>query len=131
MKRKLFYIFVTTMVCIVCGYMMIGDKLIKDDDFSKMTIYTNFDKDGPYVITNKNVINDFIEKINSTPKKDLSKISFEKGPDGRIIFEGKNTVHEVKIFSDGGNIVTDQHYIPTEFKLDEIIKKKDSVKGKG
>ncbi|MBW9235105.1 hypothetical protein JQK62_23355, partial [Leptospira santarosai] len=80
------------------------------------------DKEGPYV-TNKNVINDFIEKINSTPKKDLTKIAFEEGPDGRIIFEGKNSVHEVKIFSDGGNIVSDQHYIPTEFKLDEVINK--------
>ena len=101
-----------------------GDKLIKDDYFSKMTIYMDYDKEGPYVITNKNVINDFIGKMNSTPKKDLSKIAFEKGPDGRIIFEGKNTVYEVGIFSDGGNIVTDQHYIPTEFKLDEIINKK-------
>lgn len=123
MKRNLFLLFLTTMVCIVCGYMLMGDKLIKADDFSKMTIYTNYDKEGPYVITNKKIINEFIEKINSTPKRDLTKIAFEKGPDGRIIFEGKNTIYEVMIFSDGGNIVTDKHYIPTEFKLDEVINK--------
>lgn len=124
MKRKLFFLLLIALICIACGYILMGDKLIKEDHFSKMTIYTNHDKDGPYVITNKNVINDFIKKINSTSKKDLSQIAFEQGPDGRIIFEGENTVLEIKVFSDGGNIVTEQYYIPTEFKLDEIINKK-------
>jgi hypothetical protein len=94
------------------GYHFLN-KPIKDKDYTKMTIYLNWDKSGPYEITEKKVITNFINKINSSPKKDISKIVFEQGPDGKIIFEGKNSVNEVKVFSDGGNIVTDNHYILT------------------
>jgi hypothetical protein len=36
---------------------------------------------------------------------------FEHGPDGRIIFNSKKTVYEVKVFSYGGNIVTEKYYV--------------------
>jgi hypothetical protein len=100
---------------------LLRNEPIKGTDFTKMTIYKNWDKEGPYVITEKKVINNFIKKINSSPKEDISRISFEQGPDGRIIFEGKNTVYEVNVFSLNGNVVTDKYLINTRINLDEII----------
>lgn len=88
-----------------------------------MAIYLNSDKEVPYVITDKKVINKVIKKINSSPKEDISKIIFEQGPDGRLIFKGKTTVCEVKVFSYGGNVVTEKYYIHTNLILDQIIKK--------
>jgi hypothetical protein len=103
------------------GYHLWKNKPINDQNFTKMTIYMNWYKEGPYVITEKKVINSFIKKINSSPKEDISRIIFEHGPDGRIIFEGKKIVYEVKIFSLGGNVVTEKYLINTEINLDEII----------
>jgi hypothetical protein len=113
---------VTLIAFSAMGYHILN-KPIKDNNYTKMTIYLNWNKNGAYEITEKRVITNFIKKINSSPKKDISKIVFEQGPNGRIIFEGKNSVYEVKVFSDGGNIVTNNHYILTEFNLVEIIKK--------
>jgi hypothetical protein len=98
------------------------NKPIKAKNFTQMEIYINSDKEVPYVVTDKKVINNIIKKINSSPKEDISKIIFEQGPDGRIIFKGKTTVYEVKVFSCGGNVVTERYYIRTNLILDQIIK---------
>jgi hypothetical protein len=120
MKHRFFFLITIAMslfILVACGNQLEGN------DFTKMTIYKNGDQDGPYVITEKKVINTFIKKIQSSPKEDVSKIVFEQGPDGRIVFEGKKTVYEVKVFSIGGNVVTDQHYIKAEFDLDQFFTK--------
>ncbi|WP_442600072.1 hypothetical protein [Neobacillus sp. D3-1R] len=95
---------------------------IKGSNFTKMTIYLNRDTEGPYVITEKDVIDEYIKKINTGLRKDITKIQFEHGPDGRIILEGNKTV-EVKVFSNGGNVVTDKYLIDTVFHFEKIMKK--------
>ncbi|SFA70289.1 MULTISPECIES: hypothetical protein [unclassified Bacillus (in: firmicutes)] len=125
MKRRFILLLITTTILLIStvfGYNLLNYP-IKEKGFTKMTIYLNGDKEGPYIITDKKVIKNVIKTINSSPKRDISKIIFEKGPDGRIIFEGKNTDYEVKVFSDGGNIVTEKYYILTDFNLGEIKNK--------
>ncbi|WP_043932927.1 hypothetical protein [Bacillus sp. EB01] len=75
------------LIGLVSAYEVFGEKLIKDDEYNKITLYKDWGKEGPVVITNKNVINQIIDRINSSPKEKLSDISFEQGPDGRMIFE--------------------------------------------
>jgi hypothetical protein len=104
---------------------------IKAKDYTQMVIYLNFDKEGPYVISDKKVINKVIKKINSSPKEDISKIIFEHGPDGRIIFKGKTTEYEVKVFSYGGNVVTEKYYIHSNLILDQIIKRNNVLDQRG
>ena len=124
MKKLYFSILGTILLLIsmMSAYEAFGDKIIKDDEYTKITLYKNLEKDGPFVITDKKVINQIIQKINSTPREDLSKITFEQGPDGRIIFEGKSGVYEVRVFSHSGNVVTNNYFINTAFKLNEIFK---------
>ncbi|TFB24085.1 hypothetical protein E3U55_04535 [Filobacillus milosensis] len=125
MKHRYFVLpIVTTTILVLIGIVFFHwlNQPIKGNDFTKMTIYMNWDNEGPFVITDKDVIESCIKKINSSPKKDITKIAFEQGPDGRIIFEGKKTV-EVKVFSYGGNVVTDKHLINTGFNLENIITK--------
>jgi hypothetical protein len=115
-RLSLFILATMTMMLVVAC----GNKIIEGNDFTKMTIYKNRDEIGPYVITDQKVISQYIQKINSAPREDISKIVFERGPDGRIIFEGGDTVYEVQVFSDGGNVVTDRYYIQTDINLDDI-----------
>jgi hypothetical protein len=114
---------ITLILLVAVGYNIWENKAIKGKNFTKMSIYQNWDKEGPFVITEEKVINKLIKKINSSPKEEISKISFEHGPDGRIIFEGKNTVYEVKVFSFEGNIVTEKYLIKAGINFDKIIKK--------
>lgn len=116
-----FFILITALITllIVFGYFCLDNELLKEKSFTKMTIYMN--GNGPYIITDQKVISNFISKLNSSPKEEKSKIIFEKGPDGRIIFEGKNTFYEVKVFSLDGNVVTDKYLINTGINLNKII----------
>jgi hypothetical protein len=125
MKHRFILLLITTTILVIStmfGYNLLNNP-IKEKSLTKMTIYLNGDKEGPYIITEKKVIRNVVKSINSGSKRDISKIIFEQGPDGRIIFEGKNTDYEVKVFSDGGNIVTDRYYILTDFNISEIINK--------
>ncbi|NHM32070.1 hypothetical protein [Neobacillus terrae] len=108
-------------IAMVSRNKVFGDKIIKDEGYAKITLYKNWDSDGPFVITDKKVIKQFIQKINSSPREELSKINFEQGPDGRIIVEEKSKVHEFKVFSNSGNVVTNSYYINTAFKLNQIF----------
>ena len=123
MKKLYFSILGTILLLIsmMSAYEAFGDKIIKDDEYTKITLYKNLEKDGPFVITDKKVINQIIQKINSTPREDLSKITFEQGPDGRIIFEGKSEVYEVRVFTHSGNVVINNYFINTAFKLNKIF----------
>ncbi|WML58542.1 hypothetical protein [Neobacillus sp. PS2-9] len=102
-----------------CSYNHLEDKIIKDSDITKITIYKNGDKEGPFVIKDKKVISQIIDKINSSPRRDISKVSFERGPDGRMILEGENSIIEVGVFSDSGDVVTRKYYIHTALNLME------------
>jgi hypothetical protein len=115
-------IFTIAMLC-GCGYNNLEDKIIKDSDITKITIYKNWDNEGPFVIKDRKVISRITQKIHSSPRKDISKVVFERGPDGRMIFEGENSKFEVGVFSDSGNVVTKKYYIQTALNLDELIGK--------
>jgi hypothetical protein len=124
MKKQVLFLIVGAILLIlalVVAYRVIGERVIKADDYNKITFYKNWDNDGPFVITDKKVINQIVQRINSAPKEDLSKTTFEQGPDGRMIFEGKSKVYEVKVFSRTGNVVTNKYYIQTAIKLNEIF----------
>jgi hypothetical protein len=124
MKYRFYLLFITVMTLITAALLYHYLSMpIKAKGFTQMAIYLNSDKEVPYVITEKKVINKVIKKINSSPKEDISKIIFEQGPDGRIIFKSKKTVYEVKVFSYGGNVVTEKYYIHSNLILDQIIKK--------
>ncbi|MDR6121105.1 hypothetical protein QFZ87_000702 [Bacillus sp. SLBN-46] len=111
-------IFTIIMLC-GCSYNHLEDKIIKDNDITKITLYKNWDKEGPFVIKDRKVIRQIIQKINSSPRRDISKIAFERGADGRMIFEGKNSIYKMGVFSDSGNIVTKKYYIHTALNLME------------
>jgi len=102
-----------------CRYNHFEDKIIEDSDITKITIYKNWDKEGPFVIKDKKVISQIIDKINSSPRREISKVSFERGPDGRMIFEGENSIIEVGVFSNSGDVVTKKYYIHSALKLME------------
>ncbi|MFD1738682.1 hypothetical protein ACFSCX_19365 [Bacillus salitolerans] len=124
MKRKIILLITITLTIGIATYGYYFFNIpIKGKGFTKMTIYLNRDKEGPNVITDREVLNTVIDTINSSSRKDMSKIIFEEGPDGRIIFSGKNKVVEVGVFRNGGNVVTDKYYIITGLNLDEIINK--------
>jgi hypothetical protein len=112
-------IILTIVMLCGCGYNHLEDKIIKDNNITKITIYMNGDNEGPFVIKDKKVISQIIDKINSSPRRDISKIVFERGPDGRMIFEGENSIIEVGVFSDSGDVVTKKYYIQTALKLME------------
>ena len=105
-----------------CRYNHFEDKIIEDSDITKITIYKNWDNEGPFVINDRKVINQIIQKINSSPRKDISKVLFERGADVRMIFEGKNSIYKMGVFSDSGNVVTKKYYINTALNLDELIR---------
>lgn len=88
--------------------------------FTKMTIYKNWDKEGPIVVTDKEDISKIIKKVNMSPRENLSDIQFEQGPDGRIIFDGNKSTLEIRVFSLGGHVVTENYYIKTAINLDEF-----------
>jgi alpha-tubulin suppressor-like RCC1 family protein len=113
-------------IAILCGCEsnLFKEKIIKGNDITKMTIYTNEDQEGPYVIKDKKIIDQTIRQINMSPRRDISKITFERGADGRIIFEGKNSMFEVGVFSDSGDVVTQKYYIPNAINLNELIRTK-------
>ncbi|MFD1738708.1 hypothetical protein ACFSCX_19515 [Bacillus salitolerans] len=124
MKRKIILLITITIMIGIATYGYYFYNIPqKGKGFTKMTIYLNWDKEGPYVITDREVINTVIDTINSGSRKNISKIIFEEGPDGRIIFSGKKKGVEVGVFSNGGNVVTDKYYIITGLNLDEIINK--------
>lgn len=108
----------------VFSYYLFENKPIKSTGFSKITVYLHHDQEGPYVITDEKVIKRMIDKINTSPKEDITKIIFEEGPDGKIIFEGLKRNEQIAIFSEGGNVVTERYLIKTGFNLDEIHSKK-------
>ncbi|WP_413305573.1 hypothetical protein AA0X95_03840 [Bacillus sp. 1P10SD] len=112
-------VILTIIILCGCGYNHFEDKIIEDNDITKITIYKNGDNEGPFVIKDKKVISQIIQKINSSPRKDISKIVFERGPDGRMIFEGENSKFEVGVFSDSGNVVTKKYYIHSALNLME------------
>jgi hypothetical protein len=124
MKTKYFPLLlgmIILLIGLVSAYEVFGEKLIKDDEYNKITLYKNWGKEGPVVITNKKVISQIIDRINSSPREKLSNITFEQRPDGRMIFEDKSNVYEVRVFSHSGNVVTNTHLINTAFKLNEIV----------
>jgi hypothetical protein len=124
MKKPFFFLLLGTILllfALVSTYKVFGGKIIKDDDHNKITLYKNWNNEGPFVITDKKVINHILQGINSAPRENLSKITFEQGPDGRMIFEGQSEVYEVRVFSHSGNVVTNKYYIHTAFKLNEIF----------
>jgi hypothetical protein len=121
MKYRFYLILMTVMALISAAFLYhYLNKPIKDKDFIQMSIYLTSDQEVPYVISDKKVINEVIKKINSSPKEDISKIIFEHGPDGRIIFKGNTTIYEVKVFSYGGNVVTEKYYIHSNLFNDLI-----------
>lgn len=104
-----------------CESNLFKEKIIKGNDIIKITIYTDEDQEGPYVIKDKKIIDQTIRQINSSPRRDISKITFERGADGRIIFEGKHSTFEVGVFSDSGDVVTQKYYISNAINLNELI----------
>ncbi|MGG3560608.1 hypothetical protein ABES03_03170 [Neobacillus rhizosphaerae] len=109
----------TIIILCGCGYNHIENQIIEDSDITKITVYKNGGNEGPFVIEDKKVISQIIQKINSSPRKDISKIVFERGPDERMTFEGENSKFEVGVFSDSGNVVTKKYYIHTALNLKE------------
>ena len=115
-------VILTVVMLCGCGYNYLEDKIIEDSDIAKITIYKNWDNEGPFVIKDRKVIRRIIQKINSSPRKDISKVLFERGADVRMIFEGKNSIYKMGVFSDSGNVVTKKYYINTALNLDELIR---------
>ncbi|MFJ5718330.1 hypothetical protein [Neobacillus sp. NPDC093127] len=104
------------------------DIVEKKEEFIKMSIINempqvnnNWVNGESIIITDKNTITKIIDKINKSPKTDLSKIVWEHGPDLRIVFVGNNNIyHEVKAFT-SGTVVTDKYAISAEINFDELI----------
>jgi hypothetical protein len=121
MSQRSYLLFIGSVILTIvmlcgCGSNHLEDKIIEDSDITKITIYRNWDNEGPFVIKDRKVISQIIQKINSSPRRDISKIVFERGPDGRMVFEGENSKFEVGVFSDSGNVVTKKYYIHTALK---------------
>ena len=76
MKHKFIITATILIISTVFCYNLLNNPL-KEKGFTKMTIYLNWDKEGPYIITEKKVIKKVIRTINSSPKKDISRINFE------------------------------------------------------
>jgi len=126
MNQRPFILLIGTIILTIvmlygCGYNHFEDKIIEDNEITKITIYKNWDSEGPFSIKDKKVISKLIQEINSSPRRDISKVSFERGADGKMIFEGKNSIYEMGVFSDSGDVVTKKYYIHTALNLDELI----------
>ncbi|TFB14040.1 hypothetical protein E3U55_14750 [Filobacillus milosensis] len=102
--------------------------IIEEKEYIIMTISNelpqannNWGNGEKIVITDRTTIMNIIDKINNSAKKDLSKISWEHGPELRIVFEDKNkNYREIKAFI-SGTVVTDKYAISAGINFDELI----------
>lgn len=115
-KRTIFFwiVAMTILIVLAASFAMETRKVIKGTDFAKVTILKNKDNEVLFEIKDKITIENIVNQINSSKREKLSKIVFEQGPDGRVIFAGKNGEQEVQVFLDTGKVVTKKHYIHSD-----------------
>ncbi|MFJ5714502.1 hypothetical protein [Neobacillus sp. NPDC093127] len=62
-------------------------------------------------LKDKKKIQELTNLINSSKKEDAESVEFEKGPDGILVFEKKDTKLGLPVFTDTGNILTKKYYV--------------------
>lgn len=61
-------------------------------------------------LRDKEKIKELADLINKGKREDPN-VSFEKGPDGLLVFEKKDEKFELPIFTDSGNIYNKKYYV--------------------
>ncbi|WP_379133676.1 hypothetical protein [Paenibacillus sp. sgz500958] len=92
-------------------------KEIIDQDYTEIIVTRDYGKEIVRTITDKNQIKAIIKTINTSKRQDSSKLVFEKGPDGTLIFQNSNSSKEVKFFTETGDIITDKYLIQVKLNL--------------
>ena len=81
-------------------------KVVKNDQLEKVR-----------ELKDKKKIEELIDMINSGEREDAKAIVFETGPDGILVFEKNDKKLELKVFTDTGNILTEEYYIKASIDL--------------
>jgi hypothetical protein len=99
------------------------NKVILDNNYEKISLYiTNNDKYEKHSeIEDQKIINNIINTINTSDRKKLDEIVFERGPDGIIKFEKKEHITEFKVFTENGHIVTKDFYIKSDIDIKKLF----------
>ncbi|MCM3666109.1 hypothetical protein M3204_16950 [Mesobacillus subterraneus] len=92
---------------------------IVDQDYNKVILYKISNNKSEIVseLKDKKKIEKLSDLINDSERKDAKKIAFEKGPDGILVFEKKDKKLELNIFTDTGDILTEEYYLTCNIDL--------------
>ncbi|WP_059173477.1 hypothetical protein [Bacillus sp. FJAT-27445] len=122
MKKHLFLLTLT--VLIVSLLASCSDTKIVDEDFDQVTFYkiNSADKhEKVSVLTDKKKIEELTDLINEGKRTNAQEIEFEKGPDGILLFENKNSKLELNIFTETGHILTEEYYITSKIDINKYF----------